>query len=532
MSSNGTGFEHGKTGSQLELERGIEHDPTKYDDINLQIKEVADEQTWHQAHIGVDEELTPEEKEIERKFLRRIDWHMMPLLLITYGLQYADKISLSSGVAFDLKKDNKLVGNDFAWLSTGFYLAYLIFEFPFAYIMQKYPMDKVLGFTVLGWGVCVLCMAACHNFTQLMAVRTLLGILEAPVTPGFLIIITAWYKLEEQMLRSMAFFAMNSFFSLFILMANYGVGKAAEGSSIASWKAINLFLGALSFIWGLVLIYFLATPKNARWLKPEERVYAHARLVRNKTGESTSGIAINWSQVREAFQDPQVFFLCFFTFLTMAASGGFSTFSTIILQSFGLNTEQTISYQLPWYACMFVGIVFCASIVNRYPDKNINIMTAFLMIIPSLIGIFLEGLLPNSKRWGRLIGFWITGFLNPGNFIIWSQTSLIVAGRTKKSVVQALNFLFWCLGFVIGPQTFQASTAPEYRPGLYFCCACFVVAECDLIAWWFWVRWENRRRDKRTQLAGLTPEQVQIEGCLFGLQDMTDRQNPHFRYHY
>jgi hypothetical protein len=38
-----------------------------------------------------------------------------------------------------------------------------------------------------------------------MAVRTLLGILEAPISPGFLIIVTAWYRREEQVMRTMAF---------------------------------------------------------------------------------------------------------------------------------------------------------------------------------------------------------------------------------------------------------------------------------------------------------------------------------------
>ncbi len=33
--------------------------------------------------------------------------------------------------------------------------------------------------------------------------------------------------------------AMNSFFSLFILMINYGIGVAAVGSPLPSWKAIN-----------------------------------------------------------------------------------------------------------------------------------------------------------------------------------------------------------------------------------------------------------------------------------------------------
>ncbi|WVQ80081.1 hypothetical protein IAT38_002182 [Cryptococcus sp. DSM 104549] len=504
----------------------------KYHELDVAIEEVAGAEVEHQVHLGVDQELTPEEREKERKFLRKIDWHIMPLLLITYGFQYSDKISLSSGVAFDLTKGVGLVGNQFAWLSTGFYLAYLIFEFPFGYIMQRYPIDKILAYTVLSWGVIVLCMAACNNFVQLMALRTLLGTLESPVTPGFLIIISAWYKREEQTSRGIAFFAMNSFFSLFILMCNYAVGEAAVGSKIASWKAINLFLGSLSFVWGIILVITLCTPKNARWLTPEEREYAHARLVQNKTGESTSGIAIKWDQVGEAFMDPQVWFTVIFTFLNCLASGGFSTFSTLILKSFGLTTKETISYQIPWYAIMFVGSVAVGVIVQKYPHKNLNIILSFCFNIPPLIGIFLEGLLPNSKHWGRLVGYWITATYCPASYVIWSQTGLNVGGRTKKSTVQSLVFASWCLGFVIGPQAFQASTAPQYRPGLYLCCACFVAIELTLITWFTWVRWENARRDKAAAKAGITPEQAAIEGCLFGIKDMTDKQNPHFRYHY
>ena len=127
------------------------------------------------------------------------------------------------------------------------------------------------------------------------------------------------------------------------------------------------------------------------------------------------------------------------------------------------------------------------------------------------------------------IGFWITGSYCPASFLIWSLTSINVAGRTKKSVVQALNFFCWCLGFLLGPQAFQSKDAPAYRPGLYVCCACFLLCGFILLGWFFWVRWENGRRDKRAQDMGLTPEQVAIEGCLFGLQDKTDRQSGYSR---
>ncbi len=54
---------------------------------DAKVIEVADEETDRQAHIGVEYQLTPEEAKTERELLRKIDFHIMPLLMITYGLQ-------------------------------------------------------------------------------------------------------------------------------------------------------------------------------------------------------------------------------------------------------------------------------------------------------------------------------------------------------------------------------------------------------------------------------------------------------------
>lgn len=121
-------------------------------------------------------------------------------------------------------------------------------------------------------------------------------------------------------------------------------------------------------------------------------------------------------------------------------------------------------------------------------------------------------------------GFWITGTYTSAGFIIWSTIGPNVAGRTKKSCAQALNFVAICAGFCIGPQFFYASSAPAYRPGLYFCCACFFVSEVLIGIWYFWARWENRRRDRRVEEMGMSLRERELEGCAFGLRDMTDRQ--------
>lgn len=60
-------------------------------------------------------ELTPED---ERKLLRKIDWHIMPLLCVVYGLNYLDKTTVSYASIMGLKTDLKLVGQQYSWLGS------------------------------------------------------------------------------------------------------------------------------------------------------------------------------------------------------------------------------------------------------------------------------------------------------------------------------------------------------------------------------------------------------------------------------
>ncbi|WVW83557.1 hypothetical protein I302_105578 [Kwoniella bestiolae CBS 10118] len=474
------------------------------------------------------EEATADSREKDRRLLRKIDLHVMPLLMITYGIQYSDKISLSSGAIFDLRSDTHLVGNQYAWLTTIFYLAYLIGEFPVAYLMQRFRIDRILAYCVLVWGICVLCLAACNNFRD----RGILGFAESTVSPGFLIIVTAWYKREEQTVRVMLFFMMNSVFSLWVLMCCYGIGKASTGSSLSPWRAINIFLGALSLLWGFVMVWQLGTPAHVKWLTDEDRELLRVRLLANKDGEHESGVKVKWNQVWECFRDPQIYFQFVFMFLLCTASGGITSFSAIIVNSFGFAPAESLALQLPWYflqTSFIVGIIF---VFRRYPNRNWSLLISIIAMMPAILGIFLEGLLPKSAKWGRLIGFWITGPYVISQFLMMTTFSQNIAGRTKKSVAQALTFVSYCLGFLVGPQFFWASSAPDYKPGLYTTAVCFVLIEVILICWFFWARSVNKARDRVVREKGMSEEAAEAEGRSMGEQDLTDRQNPHFRYRY
>lgn len=117
---------------------------------------------------------TPEEA---KKVLRKIDLQILPVLIVTYTLQYLDKNSINYAAVYGLKQGTGLKGQDYSWLSafryfssnfihlsfqkfhlsnrsissTGsiFYFGYLVAQYPAGYALQRLPTGKVLSITTL-----------------------------------------------------------------------------------------------------------------------------------------------------------------------------------------------------------------------------------------------------------------------------------------------------------------------------------------------------------------------------------------------
>lgn len=53
-----------------------------------------------------------------KRLLRRIDWNLMPVMCVVYGLNYLDKTTLSYASIMGLKPDINLHGTDYSWLSS------------------------------------------------------------------------------------------------------------------------------------------------------------------------------------------------------------------------------------------------------------------------------------------------------------------------------------------------------------------------------------------------------------------------------
>lgn len=62
---------------------------------------------------------------------------------------------------------------------------YLAWEYPTNRLLQRLPLGKYSAACILIWGMILSCFAAVKNYPGAIAIRFMLGVFEAAVTPGF-----------------------------------------------------------------------------------------------------------------------------------------------------------------------------------------------------------------------------------------------------------------------------------------------------------------------------------------------------------
>lgn len=281
-----------------------------------------------------------------KRVLRKIDFILLPLMWVCYGTQQADKTSISTQATFGMREDTGLVGQQFSWLTTVFYLCYLVGEGPGNYIMQRTSLRYTLTICLFIWGIIVLCIGFTHNFAQLMVLRALQGIFECTISPIFLLITASFWASREHTMRSLIWGTSNAGMGIITQLIMYGIGKGAAHSpnGMQPWRYISIFLGCLTVLLSIFAFFVLGTPSEVKWLSPEEKRIAAARVVGNQTGsERQKQTEWKWDQVQTTFKDPQTYFFFFTVIVNSLPNGGTTSFGNLVYVSFGFTPLETLA---------------------------------------------------------------------------------------------------------------------------------------------------------------------------------------------
>lgn len=145
-------------------------------------------------HLG---ELTPEEKEIEKKLRRRIDGLIMPLVILVYLMNYIDRwvnfepiFPFLAGFLMNiysnnyaaaklqgLKQDLHLHGTEYETALSILFVGYILMQVPSNLMLNYIGRPSLyLGFFVCAWGLVSALTSQVTTFGGIVACRFILGL--------------------------------------------------------------------------------------------------------------------------------------------------------------------------------------------------------------------------------------------------------------------------------------------------------------------------------------------------------------------
>ncbi|KAJ0311624.1 hypothetical protein Brms1b_008215 [Colletotrichum noveboracense] len=465
--------------------------------------------------------------EIEARVVRKIDFFLMPAMVIGYGLVYYDKAILGSAALFGMTGDLQLsiIENSvtppktdttrLSWATSIFYFGQLIGSYPMTYLLQRFNTRWTLGPVVMIWAIICAATAGVTSWQGLLVQRFFL----------------------EQALRQSWWFSGTGWFTIIGSALNYGFAQI-KGGALAPWQYIYVLAGGLTFLFGIWCFFLPNSPLTAWFLKPEERTVAVERLRRGQTGVKNQ--TIKGSQIKEAVLDPKVWLVA----LTMASgytvNGAVSGFGPLIVSTFGYSALDSILFQFPLGAICAVGIPLTGWLCSKY--RNIRIITLIVCTLPVIAGFFTIW----KSEWGvrpvaPVVGYSLIGFFGPVVSLTVTLGAGNVAGETKKSFMASAVFVAYCVGNIVGPQLVRSETKAQHYPELWTgliiwyavfkvppmdkwltnnCSYCITIVSASALYVLLWK--ENKRRDS------LDLDESERDRLAF--KDLTDKGNLHFRY--
>ncbi|KAH8118442.1 MFS general substrate transporter [Phellopilus nigrolimitatus] len=446
----------------------------------------------------VGEERTHEfSEEYNLKLRRKLDLLIPPICAAVYFTQFLDKTALNYASVMGFP----IGGSQYNLVSMAFYLGYLAWEFPTVYIAQKMKLAKYLGFNIIVWGAILMCHAATDSFGAFFALRFLLGMFESCVSPILILIITMFYKKEEQAQRISWFYVMNGLTQIFGGFIAYGI-SFDDGKSLAPYKIIYILLGGLALVVGVaVLIWLPDSPVHARMLTKEERIAALERVrddqvgIENKTFKKEQHS--KWRSKQFQQQDYQGFWLYFVS-----------------------SSKQTLILSTPGGFIASVTTMFCGWYSDKKKERMIPIVFA---LIPTIVGTaILIGVNSSGDKGALLFGIYITGTFGSALSTVYAYNASNTSGHTKKVTINAITMVAFSVGNI------------AYIPGKI---AIMVLLIAQLFVSVL-LRFINIRLNKKRVVAlqaekerrGWDDADVERERQRHAFMDLTDRQNIFFVY--
>ncbi|KAL5358924.1 major facilitator superfamily domain-containing protein [Aspergillus floccosus] len=481
----------------------------------------------HEAHDAVAApQITPE---MEKKILRKMDIHLIPMLALLYLLAFLDRGNIGNAKIEGLLDDLHMSGHQYSMALTVFFFPYAAFELPSNLLLKKLRPSRWLPIIMLSWGIVMTLMGVVQNYAGLLITRIFLGVAEAGLYPGTAYYITLWYPRHRAQYRQALFFSAASIAGAFSGLLAYGIAKMDGVGGYAGWRWIFILEGLLTVVVAFIAPFGIYdSPEKATFLTKEEREWViwsmrNQAKVGQSAPEDEAAHAKESSKFRskyvwDALTDWQIYVGLFMYWGITCPLYGVSFFLPSIIKSLGYTSSTAQLLTVPIYITAAIVAVGGAWLSDRRRQRS-----PFILFFMSLIAIGFIIVIASSGRGVPGVVYFgvflaVVGIYPafPGN-VTWLSVNL--AGDYKRAAGMAIHIGVGNLSGAMASNFYREQDAPKYILGhaleLGFCVAGIIAAVILRLGY----QRINRKRD-RMDISRYDP----VEAARLG-----DRA-PNFRY--
>jgi ACS family tartrate transporter-like MFS transporter len=381
--------------------------------------------------------------------LRRVAWHIVPLLVLLYFLAYLDRVNIgfaAPAMQRDLHFSSTLYGTG-AGL---FFLGSLIAQVPSNLLLARIGARRIICALMVTWGLISGATAFVHSAHGFLTLRLLLGVAEAGFYPGVIYYLTTWLPKRVRASAIGIFLFAIPMASIFGGPISTIILEHGSRGRFADWQVLLLVEAAPALLIGALVPFLMSdTPQQARWLSPEDRTALLATL------EADSDIP---QPIVNSQAKPRI---------TAALIGHIARFATIYFtMQFGLYTQnfflpkilhdigqpqRLIGWQVSAVSVISaIGMFLWSRVVDRHPTARWTLTAPLLWAAAGYLAASVFVHTPHATAF-LLISFGIAaaGAL-AATMSIWMQVSERQAAATLAITIACVNGLGNVGGFA-GP---------------------------------------------------------------------------------
>ncbi|EEP80396.1 conserved hypothetical protein [Uncinocarpus reesii 1704] len=440
---------------------------------------------------------------------RRIDLRLIPALGFMYGISLMDRKNVSNAAIAGMRKDLDLLqGYRYSLITLCFFITYVVFQSPMTVICRKIGPRIFLPGICFLWGCLVIGLGFSKDWTTMVGLRLVLGILEAGYFPGCVYLLSTWYTRFEVARRYSVFYLIGSLASALSGILAYGLMQMEGVQNIRGWRWIFIMEGVITCAIAIFAYAFIIRfpdqerdKPSFRFLKPHECQYVIERLEEDRRDVEAEEFSL--ARFLKPAADLEIWVFAFMFFCLTTVTYAFAFFLPIILKdNLGFSLAASQCLIAPPYAFSAILMFVMSWISDRFRTRAPVIIANCIILI---IGLPIMGFHSNNAV--RYFGVFIAvAGANANVPAIMAYQANNIRGQWKRAFCSATLTGFGGIGGIAGSLVFRTQDRPDYMPGMVACivAACLIMICTSVLTLCF--RAANRKADRGEKIIDGDPD--------------------------